>query len=250
MNSTAKRVPGRDGVKGRNEMELRNVFGSVSFALESAKTILELVTAARAAKADLRGAYLRGAYLRGADLRGAYLDGAYLYGAYLDGANLYGANLRGANLYGANLCGANLRGANLRGADLRGANLDGADLRGAYLDGANLDGASLDGANLYGAYLDGACLDGANLYGAYLDGRKVAAMQVFTGLYAYDVHAVLFDDGSRWVHMGCLWKSLEDWETIGIRKSNLSEFPDDGSEKCEERVRAFEFAKEAALRLN
>jgi hypothetical protein len=49
--------------------------------------------------------------------------------------------------------------------------------------------------------------------------------------------------------MGCLWKSLEDWETVGIRKSNESEFPDDGSDKCEERVAAFEFAKAAALRM-
>jgi hypothetical protein len=49
--------------------------------------------------------------------------------------------------------------------------------------------------------------------------------------------------------MGCLWKSLAEWEAVGIRKSNLSEFPDDGSYRCEERVAAFEFAKAAALRL-
>ena len=59
--------------------------------------------------------------------------------------------------------------------------------------------------------------------------------------------AVLFADGSRWVKMGCLFNSLEEWERIGIRNSNLEEFPNDGSEKCEERVRAFEFAKATAL---
>jgi hypothetical protein len=74
-------------------------------------------------------------------------------------------------------------------------------------------------------------------------------LNVFTGLYLYQVWAVLFEDGSRWVRMGCLFKSLDDWERIGIRKSNLGEYPDDGSEKCEERVRAFEFAKVAALHL-
>ena len=46
--------------------------------------------------ADLRGAYLSGAYLSGADLRGAYLSGAYLRGAYLSGADLRGAYLSGA----------------------------------------------------------------------------------------------------------------------------------------------------------
>ena len=132
----------------------------------------------------------------------------------------------------------------LNAANLRGASLDGASLRGANLDGANLDGANLDGANLVGANLFGANLDGANL-----DGKKIKSMRIFSGLYRYTIHAVIFQDGSRWVRMGCLWKSLEDWETVGIRKSNESEFPDDGSEKCEERVAAFEFAKAAALRM-
>lgn len=103
---------------------------------------------------------------------------------------------------------------------------------------------SLNGASLVGARLDGANLDGANL-----NGKKIKSMRIFSGLYRYTVHAVLFQDGSRWVRMGCLWKSLEDWEIIGIRKSNESEFPDDGSESCEERVAAFEFAKAAALRM-
>ena len=74
-------------------------------------------------------------------------------------------------------------------------------------------------------------------------------MRVFTGIYAYQVWAVLFEDGSRWVRMGCLFKSLDEWEEIGIRKSNLSQYPDDGSEKCEQRVRAFEYAKQEALLL-
>ncbi len=160
-------------------MELKNIYGDVIFALESPKTVLELVTAARAAK----------------------------------------ANLNGANLYRANL------------------------------NGANLNGANLNGANLYRASLDGASLDGASLNGALIDGKPIVTLRVFSGLYKYTVQAVLFQDGSRWVRMGCLWKSLDEWESIGIRKSNLSEFPDDGSDRCEERVAAFEFAKAAALRL-
>jgi hypothetical protein len=49
--------------------------------------------------------------------------------------------------------------------------------------------------------------------------------------------------------MGCFFKSLEDWEIIGIRKSNLNEFPDDGGAKSEERAAAFDFAKAAVLRM-
>ena len=95
-------------------------------------------------------------------------------------------------------------------------------------------------ANLRGAYLDGA----------NLRGRKISKMKVFSGLYQYSVWAVLFQDGSRWVRMGCLWKSLEDWKKNGgILKSNLDQFPDDGSEISIEREAAFKFAKAAALRM-
>ena len=104
-------------------------------------------------------------------------------------------------------------------------------------------------ANLDCANLNGASLNGASLDRALIDGKPIVTLRVFSGLYLYTVQAVLFQDGSRWVRMGCLWKSLDEWASVGIRKSNLSEFPDDGSDRCEERVAAFEFAKAAALRL-
>ena len=98
--------------------------------------------------------------------------------------------------------------------------------------------------------LRGAYLRGADLSGADLRGKKVHSMRMFTGLYRYEVWAVVFQNGERWVRMGCLWKSLDEWESIGIRKSNISEFPDDGSVQCEERAAAFEFAKAAMLRMS
>ena len=99
------------------------------------------------------------------------------------------------------------------------------------------------------ADLRGANLGGANLYGANLCDGKIKTARIFSGLYSYVVMSILTQDGTRLVKMGCLTKTLEEWEKIGIRKSNLNEFPDDGSEKCEERVRAFKFAKASALAL-
>ena len=116
-------------------------------------------------QADLRGAYLCGAYLSRADLTGADLSGAHLTGADLHGANLHGAYLSRADLHGANLVGAYLSRADLRGAYLSRADLTGADLSGAYLTGADLRGAYLCEADLRGAYLCEADLRGAkNLF--------------------------------------------------------------------------------------
>jgi hypothetical protein len=113
---------------------------------------------ATAARAYLRGAYLRGANLSGAYLRGANLSDAYLRGAYLRGANLSDAYLRGANLSDADLSDADLSDAYLSDAYLRGANLSDADLSGADLSGADLSDADLSDAYLSDAYLRGANL--------------------------------------------------------------------------------------------
>jgi len=90
---------------------------------------------------------------------------------------------------------------------------------------------------------------GGEFRGGYFFGKKIFAVRSFIGLYCYPVHAVVFPNNERWVKMGCLFKSLAEWDQIGIRQSNLREFPDDGSEKSENRAAAFEFAKAAALRL-
>ena len=118
------------------------------------------------------------------------------------------------------------------------------------LEGAKTILDVVNAARRAGANLYVADLRGANLYEADLRGKKVQCFRAYTSsLYPYAVEAVLFQDGSRYVRMGCLWKSLDDWAEVGIRKSNLSEFPDDGSEKCEERVALFELAKSAVLRM-
>ena len=157
-------------------------------------------------------------------------------------ANLSGANLSRADLSGADLSGANLSRANLFGANLFGANLSGADLSGANLSGANLSRADLSGANLSGANLSRANLSRANLFGG-----KIQALRAFSGLYQYQIWAYVLEDGTACVRMGCLYKTVSEWDAVTIRESNTSEFPSDGSARSEQRARAFEYARAEAL---
>ena len=85
--------------------------------------------------------------------------------------------------------------------------------------------------------------------GANLQGAKISSLRVFTGLYKYLIFVFVTDSGVPWVRMGCFWKTVEDWDKLGIRQSNLSEFPDDRSPKSEERALAFEFARVTALQM-
>jgi uncharacterized protein YjbI with pentapeptide repeats len=144
--------------------------------------------------------------------------------------------------------------AYLSGSDLRGAYLRGAYLSGAYLSGSDLSGSDLSGSDLSGSNLSGCDLSGSNLRGSNLSGSngekfKVQTARIITGLYKYEVWSVVDEDGEPWVRMGCLFYSVSKWAEIGIRNSNLAEYPDNGSERCEERVAAFEFAQAMALRL-
>ena len=82
-------------------MELKNIYGDVIFALESAKTVLELVTAARAAKANLSGANLRGANLHYSDLNYSNLRGLRPARFRPERCRPAYSNLRGSNLRGA-----------------------------------------------------------------------------------------------------------------------------------------------------
>ncbi len=129
-------------------------------------------------RANLSGAYLRGANLSGShllrvDLSSAVLEGANLSGAHLVLANLSGAYLNQASLSGTDLGGANLSSAVLIGADLSGAHLARANLSSAGLFRASLSGAHLLVADLSGAFLREVNLSGAVLFGASLSGADL-----------------------------------------------------------------------------
>ena len=112
----------------------------------------------------------------------------------------------GANLWGANLCDADLRYANLRYANLSGADLSGADL-----------------------------------WGADLRGIKIKTAIVFTGLYKYITIPFISEGGEKYVKLGCYTRKLSEWEADFW--NNPNEFSNDGSEKSQLRLFAFETAK-------
>ncbi len=137
---------------------------------------------------------------------------------------------------------------------------DGTWITGSWRNGTWHRGRWHSGTWYGGSWLNGTWRDGTWHSGTWYGGRwqggtmfigecKVDQFRVYTGLYKYPVMVYLFTNGSRWVRMDDLLYSLEELERIGVRNSNLTEFPDDKSAKSEERVRAFEFARTAVLSL-
>ena len=102
-----------------------------------------------------------------ADLMGAWLKGANLYKTQLQGANLCSARLQGANICVAQLQGANLYEAKLQEAYLLRAQLQKTNLEAAQLEGANISGVTnMQQASFVRANLTGANLTESNLAGA------------------------------------------------------------------------------------
>ncbi len=179
--------------------------------------------------------------LRGADLSNLNLPSANLSYADLRGADLLCANLPYANLSYANLSGADLYNAGLSNAGLRGANLSFADLSDAKLLFANLSEADLRGADLSGANLRyTANLSNANLSGAKYEHIVIKHVRVFSSFYRYQVWAIIADDDSEWIRMGCFFRKREEWENDFW--NNDREFKNDNSENSNMRLAAFNFA--------
>ena len=183
---------------------------------------------------DFWGGDFRGGNFLGGDFRGGNFRGGDFWGGNFLGGDFRSGDFLGGNFWGGNFLGGDFRGGNFWGGNFRGGNFLGGDFRGGNFRGGDFLGGDFRGGNFLGGNVRG---------------NRALKLRAHIGLYPYQVTAVLLADGTRWVQMGCLWKSLEQWEEIGIRNSNLSDFPNDGSERCEERVAAFEFARAAALRM-
>jgi uncharacterized protein YjbI with pentapeptide repeats len=178
---------------------------------------------ARASRALLINADLRGADLTRAILQGANLRDASLQGARLPEAILWSADLQGASLEDADLRGAQLYRADLRGADLERARL--GPLPGAtpermpkrdYLEGALFDsrtrwpdgfpvgahravraepGTVLHGRDLRSLDLRDADLQGANLSGADLRSATFTQVQ---HLQTVKLHGARYNPATHW----------------------------------------------------
>jgi len=161
-----------------------------------------------------------------------------------------GVILRDCKVSGGTVRGCTLTGGTVSDCTVRGCSLSGCSLSDCSVRGCTLTGGTVRGCSLSDCWLSDCSVRGCSLSGGTVSDKPLSSLKGYSGLYRYNVWAVLFKDGSRWVRMGCLFKSLGQWDAEGgIRNSNLSEFPNDGSDKCEERVAAFEFAKAAALRM-
>ena len=151
-----------------------------------------------------------------------------------------GDSLRGANLSFANFSGADWSKSNLSKACLFHADLSKSNLSFVNLSRADLYHTNFSGANLSNADLSNADLLGANFRGAKYKDVVIKHVRVFSSLYKYQVWAIIAEDDSEWVRMGCFFRKREEWENDFW--NNDREFKNDNSEDSNMRLAAFNFA--------
>ena len=157
--------------------------------------------------------------------------------------------MRGWVISNCKVSGGKVSGGTVSDCKVSGGTVSYCKVSDCTVSGGTVSDCTVSGGKVSDCTVSGGTVSGGKVSYCTVSENPLAFLKGFAGLYKYNVWSVLFADGSRWVRMGCLFKSLEDWDKIGIRKSNLSEFPDDGSDRSEERAAAFEFAKAAALRM-
>ena len=110
-----------------------------------------------------------------------------------------------------------------------------------YIDGKrDFSKADLRCVNLRGANLRGADLSNANVSGAKYRGVVIKHVRVFSALYKYQVWAIIAEDDSEWIRLGCFFRKREEWNENFW--NNDEEFPNDNSESSNMRLAAFQFA--------
>ena len=73
------------------------------------------------------------------------------------------------------------------------------------------------------------------------DGLDVIKCFSGNGMYKYHSGAIITKTGEKWIILGCFCRKLGDWEKEFW--NNDKEFPNDGSEASENRLKAYKVAK-------
>ena len=107
----------------------------------------------------------------------------------------------------------------------------------SYADLSNID---LRCADLSNADLSHANLSNADLSGAKYKDVVIKHVHVFSALYKYQVWAIIAEDDSEWIRLGCFFRKREEWKKNFW--NNDEEFPNDNSEDSNMRLAAFNFA--------
>jgi len=197
-------------------------------------------------KINLSDAELQGANLSNIDLSRAYLYRANMQGANLSNTNLTGSDISFANFKGAYLYSTNLREVYASCTDFREAHLIDVDMTNGDFTEANFTRAEvlnveMKGSTITNADFRHAVMHNSSFSGAYIKEVRIKKAMFFTGLYKYGAMAVIEENGTKWVRLGCHFRTVVDWEHHFW--NNDVEFPDDGSQESKLRLFAFETCK-------
>jgi hypothetical protein len=215
-------------------MDIKNIYGEVVYTAPKATTMQEAVDQAIADKVTLRG---------------WVISNCTVSGGKVSGCKVSGCTVSDCSVSYCTVSYCTVSGGKVSDCTVSCCSVSGGKVSCCSVSCCSVSYCTVSCCSVSYCTVSGGKVSDCTVSDCSVSEKTVAFLKGFAGLYKYNVWSVLFADGQRWVRMGCLFKSLEDWDKIGIRKSNLKEFPDDGSEKCEERVAAFEFAKSAALRM-
>jgi hypothetical protein len=230
-------------------MDIKNIYGKVVYTAPKATTMQEAVDQAIADKVTMRGWVISNCKVSYCTVSYCTVSDCTVSGGTVSGGKVSDCKVSYCTVSDCTVSGGTVSGGKVSDCKVSDCTVSYCTVSYCTVSDCTVIYCTVSGGKVSGGKVSDCTVIGGTVSDCTVSEKPLAFLKGFAGLYKYNVWSVLFADGSRWVRMGCLFKSLEDWDKIGIRKSNLSEFPDDGSDRSEERAAAFEFAKAAALRM-
>jgi len=203
----------------KTTIELKSIYGSILFSYEKEdNTIKETVEK-----------YLNeniGKIISNLDLSNLDLSKISFYNSRFDNSSFDNSRFE-------NICFDNSRFYNSR---FYNSSFYNSRFYNSRFDNSRFDNSRFDNSSFYNS-----SFDNSRFYNSRYNNIKIKKITFISGLYKYLVVGVLSEDDKKYIGLGCYFRSIEDWKNDFWNNDN--EFPDDGSEKSNLRIFAFETIK-------
>ncbi len=216
------------------KIEIKTILGEVCFSWESEKntvkeTVIELLKANK------------GKWIEKVNLSEMDLSGIDFSNSKFDNSKFFNSKFYNSQFYNSKFYNSKFYNSQFDNSKFYNSQFDNSQFYNSQFDNSQFYNSKFDNSKFYNSKFYNSQFYNSQFYNFIYNGIKVKTLGCFNGLYKYTVMAIVSEDGTEYVRLGCHTRLVSEWEKNFW--NNPSEFPNDGSLQSEYRVMAYELCK-------